>query len=126
MAFLQLALPGILRMGGDNRHPLQTVFARLTEDAKRRNRTWTEFKEVALFQDPRGEYQVKLYVERSRLQAIAGAHGLVCIPEGVDSLKSGEIVPVQLLMPRLDGLEAGSGSIGMEKVSLGFFCLPFP
>jgi molybdopterin molybdotransferase len=36
--FLQLALPGILRMGGDNRHPLQAVFARLTEDGKRLNR----------------------------------------------------------------------------------------
>lgn len=104
MAFLQLALPGILRMGGDHRHPLWTVSARLTEDVKRRNRAWTEFKEATLFQDPEGNYQVKLYGERSRLQAIARAQGLVCIPEGVDSLKSSQIVPVQVLVPRLDGL----------------------
>jgi molybdopterin molybdotransferase len=103
MAFLQLALPGILRMGGDKRHPLQTVSARLTEDVKRRNRAWTEFKEAALFQDPEGKYQVKLYGKRSRLQAIDRAQGLVCIPEGLDSLKSSQIVPVQVLVPRLDG-----------------------
>jgi molybdopterin biosynthesis enzyme len=71
---------------------------------KRRNRAWTEFKEAILFQDPEGNYQVKLYGERSRLQAIARAQGLVCIPEGVDSLKSSQIVPVQVLVPRLDGL----------------------
>ena len=117
MAFLQLALPGILRMGGDNRHPLQTVFARLTEDVKRRNRAWTEFKEATLFQDPEGNYQAKLYGKRSRLQAIARAHGLVCIPEGVDYLKCLEIVPVQLLMPRLDGMEAGNDSLGQERPS---------
>jgi molybdopterin molybdotransferase len=126
MAFLQLALPGILRLGGDKRHPLQTVFARLTEDVKRRNQAWTEFKEVTLFQDSQGNYQSKLYGEKSRLQAIARAHGLVCIPEGVGFLKSGKIAPVQILGPRLDGMGAGSGSIGMEKVSFGFLCPPFP
>jgi molybdopterin molybdotransferase len=104
MAFLQLALPGILRMGGDTRHPLQTVSARLTEDVKRRHRAWTEFKEAILFQDPEGNYQVRLYGKGSRLQAIARAQGLVCIPEGVDSLKSSQIVPVQVLVPRLDGM----------------------
>jgi molybdopterin molybdotransferase len=104
MAFLQLALPRILRMGGDKRHPLQTVSARLTEDVKRRNRAWTEFKEATLFQDAEGNYQVRLYGKRSRLQAIARAQGLVCIPEGVVSLKSSQIVPVQVLVPRLDGM----------------------
>jgi molybdopterin molybdotransferase len=103
MAFLQLALPGILRMGGDNRHPLPTVYAGLAEDVKRRNRAWTEFKEAALFQDSEGKYQVKLCGKRSRLQAIATAQGLVCIPEGLDYLKSSQIVPVQVLLPRLDG-----------------------
>jgi molybdopterin molybdotransferase len=117
MAFLQLALPGILRMGGDNRHPLQTVFARLTENVQRRNRAWTEFKEATLFQDPEGNFHAKLFRERSRLQAIARAYGLVCIPEGVDCLKCLEIVPVQLLMPRLDGMGAGNDSLGQERPS---------
>ena len=108
MAFLQLALPGILRMGGENRHPLQTVSARLAENVKGRHPAWTEFKDATLSQDPAGNYTVKLYKNRSRLQAIASANGLVCIPEGTESLNCGEVVPVQLLAPRLDGVRTGS------------------
>jgi molybdopterin molybdotransferase len=107
MAFLQLALPGMLRMGGENRHPLQTVSARLTENVNGRHRAWTEFKDAVLSKDREGNYTVKLYRNGSRLQAIARASGLVCIPEGVESLNSGEVVPVQILVPRLDGLRAG-------------------
>jgi molybdopterin molybdotransferase len=102
MAFLQLALPGILRMGGDTRHPLQTVAARLTENVKSRHRAWTEFKDAVLSRDSQGNYTVKLYRNRSRLQAIASANSLICVPEGKESLSSGEIVPVQILAPRLD------------------------
>jgi len=111
MAFLQLALPGILRMGGDNRHPLPTVSARITEEVKRRNRSWTEFKDAILSQDPEGKLHVRIFRERSRLQAISRAQGLVCIPEGVESLKCREIVPVQILVPRLDNMGAESDSI---------------
>jgi molybdopterin molybdotransferase len=107
MAFLQLALPGILRMGGENRHPLQTVFARLTENLRGRHRAWTEFKEATLSRDAQGNYTVKLYKDRSRLQAIANADCLVCIPEGKESLNPGEIVPVQILVLRPAGIEAG-------------------
>ncbi len=102
MAFLQLALPGILRMGGDIRHPLQSVLARLTEDVKSRHRAWTEFKDAVLSRDTSGNYTVKLYRNRSRLQAIASANSLICVPEGKESLSSGEIIPVQILAPRLD------------------------
>jgi molybdopterin molybdotransferase len=102
MAFLQLALPGILLMGGDIRHPLQSVLARLTEDVKSRHRAWTEFKDAVLSRDTSGNYAVKLYRNRSRLQAIASANSLICIPEGKEFLSSGEITPVQILAPRLD------------------------
>jgi molybdopterin molybdotransferase len=115
MAFLQLALPGILRMGGEDRHPLQTVFARLTENLRGRHRAWTEFKEATLSCDSQGNYTVELYKSRSRLQAIANANCLVCIPEGNDSLNRGEIVPVQMLVPRVVGIEAGRGQEGKEK-----------
>jgi molybdopterin molybdotransferase len=104
MAFLQLALPALLRMGGETRHPLQTVPARLTEDVKSRHRAWTEFKDASITLDGGGNYTVALYKNRSRLQAIASASGLVCVPEGKESLRSGNIIPVQLLTPRLDDL----------------------
>jgi molybdopterin molybdotransferase len=104
MAFIQLALPGILRMGGEKRHPLRTVSARLTENLKARHQAWTEFKDATLYRDSGGNYTVGLYKNRSRLQAIASANSLVCIPEGTRSLKSGDIVTVQLLVPRLDDI----------------------
>ncbi len=104
MAFLQLALPGILRMGGEDRHPLLTVSARLTENLKGRHRAWTEFKDATLSRDRGGNYTVELYRNRSRLQAIASANSLVCIPEGTESLRAGDIVPVQVLVPRLDDI----------------------
>jgi len=107
MAFVQLALPGILHMGGETKHPLQTVFAKLTENLKGRHRAWTEFKEATLSCDSQGNCTVKLYKNRSRLQAIANANSLICIPEGRESLSAGEIVPVQLLAPCLAGIEPG-------------------
>jgi molybdopterin molybdotransferase len=104
MAFIQLALPGILRMGGEKRHPLLTVSARLTENLRGRHPAWTEFKDAILSRDATGDYQVKLYRNRSRLQAIASANSLICIPEGARALHAGEIVPVQLLALRLDDI----------------------
>ncbi len=99
MAFLQLALPGILHMSGDLRPPLESVSARLTEEVAGRNRAWTEFKEATLSGDPAQGYSVSPCRAASRMQAIAEADGLLCIPEGRDSLKQGESVPVQILKP---------------------------
>jgi molybdopterin molybdotransferase len=99
MAFIQLALPGILRMSGDTKHPLPSVTARLEENAKGRHPAWTEFKDAVLSRDAQGDYHVRLYKHRSRLQAIASANGLICIPEGINSLSAGESVPVQVLIP---------------------------
>jgi molybdopterin molybdotransferase len=99
MAFIQLALPGILRMAGDTNHPLKTVSARLMENVKGRHPAWTEFKDAVLHRESNGEYTVRLYRHRSRLQAIAAASCLICIPEGKNALSSGEVVPVQVLSP---------------------------
>ncbi len=101
MAFIQLALPGVLRISGDNDHPLQTVSAVLMEDIKGRHPAWTEFKDAELERDKAGKYRVRLYKHRSRLQAIASANSLICKPEGKLALQSGETVDVQILAPRL-------------------------
>jgi molybdopterin molybdotransferase len=102
MAFLQLALPGVLRMAGDTTPPLQTVFARLMENVKGRHPAWTEFKDAILSRDAKGNYSVRLYKNRSRLQAIASANSLICIPDETNSLASGAIIPVQILTPWLE------------------------
>ncbi len=104
-AFLQFALPGIVRMGGQMKHPLQILSARLTRNMKSRHLNWTEFKDAYLSQDADGNYLVTPYRNLSRLQAIARASCLICIPEGKDSLSAGDMVPVQLLTPTLRDLE---------------------
>jgi molybdopterin molybdotransferase len=107
MAFLQIALPGIFRMCGRKRHPLATVSARLTENVKGRHRAWTEFRDATLSFNFEGGYAVALYRNRSRLQSIAYANCLVCIPEGTESLNRGDIIPVQVLLPDLGDLGVG-------------------
>jgi len=102
MAFLQLTLPALTRIGGEARHPLATVPARLTEDVKGRHPAWTEFKDAVVTLDANGHYTAALHKNKSRLQAIAGANGLICIPDGKENLRRGEVVPVQLLTARLD------------------------
>jgi molybdopterin molybdotransferase len=102
MAFLQLALPGILHMSGDRRPPLQSVPAKLTENLKGRNRAWTEFKDAVLSRDPVGAYTVSPCRIRSSLQSIAGANSLICIPEGRESLTRDEVIPIQALISRID------------------------
>jgi molybdopterin molybdotransferase len=104
MAFLQMALPGLLLMCGDTKHPLQTVPAVLTEDIQGRHNNWTEFKDAVVTLEENGCYAAALYKNKSRLQSIANATGFICIPEGKNRLRKGEVVPVQLLTPRLDDL----------------------
>jgi len=103
MAFLQLALPGILHMAGHTGSPFFTILARLTQDLKGRHRAWTEFKKAKLAYDGGGYLAVPI-IEESRLKSMADATCLLCLPEGVDYLSSGQIVPVQIVIPTLAGL----------------------
>jgi molybdopterin molybdotransferase len=107
VAFLQIALPGIFRMFGRKEHPLTTVSARLTENVRGRHRAWTEFKDATLSFDFEGGYTIALYRNRSRLQSIAYANCLVCIPEGTESLNRGDVIPVQVLLPDVGDVGVG-------------------
>ncbi len=104
MAFLQLALPGILHMAGQAGSPLFIVSARLTQDLKSRHRAWTEFKKAILARDEDGNYLVRPYFEESRLKSMADSTCLLCKPEGVESLHCGQIVTVQMMVPTFAGL----------------------
>lgn len=101
MAFFQLALPGIFKILGLNSSPLLTVSARLTRDVRSRHLAWTEFKEARLERNFSGEYEVTPLSESSRLKAMAEADCVFCKPEGVDFLRKGQTLTVQLLKPAL-------------------------
>lgn len=104
MAFLQLALPGILRMAGYGGQVFQTVQARLTRDLRGRHPAWTEFVTSRLFHDSSQGYTVTPSRSNSRLSSIADTSCLVAIPESVELLRAGDVVAVQLLAPTLGAL----------------------
>ena len=113
MAFLQLALPGLLRMAGLNRPPFPVLRARLTKEVRGRDRRWTQFVHAKLSWEKDAPevpptLRVTPYRPKSRLRSMAGAEAIIKIPEGEDRIEAGEIVEVQVLRP--GGLDCGEYS----------------
>jgi molybdopterin molybdotransferase len=97
MAFLQLALPGVLRLAGWQGAPFPSLTARLTETVRGRDIDWTQFKRGRLHRGRDGGLRVTPYLPRSRLESMALADCLIEIPEGVAGLEAGDRVSVQML-----------------------------
>jgi len=97
MAFLQLALPGVLRLAGWQGSPFPSLTARLTEPVKGRDIDWTQFKRGRIHRGTDEGFRVTPYLPRSRLESMALADCLIEVPEGVERLEAGEWVSVQML-----------------------------
>jgi len=95
MAFLQIALPGLLQMGGRPPIPFQIKQVRIAETLSG-DIDWTQFLHAAL--EKRGsEWWAAPQRLRSRLQSQARADALIRIPEGVHVLEGGKRAEVQVL-----------------------------
>ena len=99
MAFLQLALPGVLRMAGWTTPPFPCLTARLTRPLQGRQIDWTQVSRGLLSQGPDGTFEATPYKPASRLESMARAECLILLPEGTERLEVGEPVQVQLLAP---------------------------
>lgn len=96
MGFLQIALPGLLKLSGHLHPALPLVKARLASDLSGRHADWTQFifgvletrTEIPLFHPLRNS---------SRLRSMAEAQAIAAIPEGKTLLPAGTVLPVQLL-----------------------------
>jgi len=96
MGFLQIALPGLLTLGGYRRPALPTASVRLSSELTGRFDDWTQFifgviengNELPVFRSLEG---------MSRLRSMAEAEVVVAIPEGKTVLPAGSVVSVQLL-----------------------------
>ena len=95
-AFLQIALPGILRLGGDRHPALPRVMVTLTETVDSRHINWTQFVYGRLKVKNTHIAFTPLRLT-SRLKSIAGAQGVIAVPEGVKSLSTGDRVTAQVL-----------------------------
>jgi molybdopterin molybdotransferase len=96
MGFLQIALPGLLKLSGCPHMGLPRMRVRLAEQLTGRFADWTQFIFGTL--DRQAEPAVFHRLNRkSRLCSMAEAQAVVAIPEGRTVWASGATVPAQLL-----------------------------
>ncbi len=109
MAFLQLALPGLLRLAGHAQPGLPCAAARLAAPVEGQI-DWTQFVD-GRFEARDGELWFHPYPMASRLVPMANSDGILCIPEGTAFIPADARVMVQMLdgLPsRLDALSVRS------------------
>ncbi len=95
MAFLQIALPGLLRMSGGRFPPFPLMAATLTADVFGDD-TWTQFIHAQLEKDS-GGWRVTPLRQKSRLRSMACKNALIMLPEGCGYLAGGASITVQVL-----------------------------
>jgi molybdopterin molybdotransferase len=96
MAFLQLALPALLKMKGEQTLTLPVSRARLSETV-RGHKEWTDFIHARLEKE-KGQLVVHPAKMKSRLQSMARKEALITIPESRNELAAGEAIDIQLLI----------------------------
>jgi len=97
IAFLQLALPALLKMCGRQPVPFPSAFARLAQTVSGK-KGWTDFIHARLEPHPDG---LRVHPARleSALLSMAQKEALVIIPEDREELAAGEIISIQVLSP---------------------------
>ncbi len=98
MAFLQLALPGLLRMAGHPDPGLPEIPARLAQDLEGQE-DWTQLWHGGLEPGAGDLPRFRPYAYSGRLGAMAASQAVVSLPEGQSRLAAGSRVMVQLLPP---------------------------
>jgi molybdopterin molybdotransferase len=97
MAFLQLALPALMKMKGAIKFSFPRIWAQLAETVGG-HKDWTQFIHARL---ERGTSQliVRPCRMKSRLLSMARKEALIIIPEGWEKWVAGETIDIQLLPP---------------------------
>lgn len=97
MAFLQLGLPALLKMKGDQAAPFPVAPARLTASIHGK-KDWTDFIHARL-EKREGQLWVQPARLKSGLQSMARKEALIIVPEARSELSAGETVDIQILSP---------------------------
>lgn len=95
MAFLQLALPAIMKMTGDAGFSFPIARAQLAETVSG-HKDWTQFIHARIEAD-KHQLIVKPAKLKSRLVSMARKDALIIIPEGWEEWIAGEVIDIQLL-----------------------------
>ncbi len=100
MAFINLALPGLMRLGGYRDPGLPEVTVQLAEDVQG-DIDWTQFVQ-GRFEQGDGSTRFRPLPATARLKMLAAAEGVLVIPEGVDHYKAGDMLRVRILAMQRD------------------------
>ena len=95
MAFLQLALPGLLQIAGRSPTPFDVKKVLLASGVGG-DLAWTQFYQAVLERRGGELWGVPLKM-KSRIQSQARAEALIKVPEGVGRLETGDMIEVQIL-----------------------------
>lgn len=96
-AFLQIALPGLLRLAGHSDPGLPRIKVKLQESLNGGHVDWTEFIYGHLSPGEDHTLFSPLKLTR-RLHSMASAQGAVAMPEGVTSLPEGSMITAQFFL----------------------------
>jgi molybdopterin molybdotransferase len=96
LAFLNIALPGLMMLGGFKAPELPSVKVKLTETVMGRDIDWTQYI-FGCFENGNGHTHFKPMKLKSRLQSMGTAQGVIAVPEGTKRISAGSIVSAQIL-----------------------------
>ncbi len=98
MGFLQIALPGLMRLAGHPLPGLSKRVVRISSDLYGRDIDWTQFIFGVVKQNQSDGYPLFYSLrQKGRLQSMAEANAIATIPEGETVIPAGSIVPVQII-----------------------------
>jgi molybdopterin molybdotransferase len=95
IAFLKLALPGLLRLAGYSNLQLPHKPSRLAETVNGQS-DWTQFI-FGRLENRSGTHYFYPLRYNSRLKSMAEAEGIISIPEGTDQITAGTEIMVSLV-----------------------------
>ncbi len=91
MAFIMIAFPAILKMAGFNRSPYLHLTGKLDKEIKGQS-DWTQFIQCMIIQNG-PEVMLSPMKMKSRLASMSKTQAIVLIPEGVEKIPSGSVIP---------------------------------
>ncbi|MBF0202721.1 MAG: molybdopterin molybdotransferase MoeA [Desulfamplus sp.] len=101
MGFLQIALPGIMKLSGDPLPGLRMKKVRLYSTLYGRDIDWTQFVFGFIdYNDQKHGAELPVFHslrQKGRLQSMAEATAIAVIPEGTTVISAGEIISVQII-----------------------------
>jgi molybdopterin molybdotransferase len=97
LAFLAIALPGLVKLGGGTGQALPTIQVKIGKKMAVRDKNWTQFIFGTLEEGE--DYPVFMPLDLgSRLRSMAVAQAVAAVPEGMDGMEPGQVTKVWNLL----------------------------